>query len=152
MYAKAKGNPALRLRDEPNGFEILRIPYDDEVEIVSWDVYYDWAQVRYQGKVGYAMKEFLELVPESKPVIPEKEDEPVPFDASNLVIENLDMDRPYIVMQVMMEQKLFSSGNCNLTDIENIVNDHARRGYRLHTFKTEEQGMRIKATLVFEKI
>lgn len=69
--------------------------------------------------------------------------------------ENLD----YVVMQVTLKEKFLGTGSGNLTELENVINAQAKKGYRLHTIATSNGGSkglmggdRIQATLVFEKI
>lgn len=65
----------------------------------------------------------------------------------------------YVVLQVTLKEKLFGTGSGNLTELENVINKQAEKGYRLHTISTANGGSkgfaggdRIQATLVFEKI
>ncbi len=65
----------------------------------------------------------------------------------------------YVVFQVTLKEKFFGTGSRNLTDLENVINNPAQKGYRLHTITTSNGGSkglmggdRIQATLVFEKI
>ncbi|HES9328866.1 TPA: DUF4177 domain-containing protein [Streptococcus pyogenes] len=51
------------------------------------------------------------------------------------------------------------TGSGNLTELENVINKQAKKGYRLHTITTSNGGSkgfgggdRIQATMVFEKI
>ena len=69
--------------------------------------------------------------------------------------ENLD----YVVLQITLKEKIIGTGSKNLSDLEKIINDQSKKGYRLHTFSTTTShstglmgGDRIQATLVFEKI
>lgn len=66
---------------------------------------------------------------------------------------------PYVVLQVTLKEKFVGTGSGNLSQLENVINTQAAKGYRLHTITTasaESKGMfggdRIQATLVFEKI
>ncbi|MBO6119566.1 MAG: DUF4177 domain-containing protein [Lachnospiraceae bacterium] len=68
-------------------------------------------------------------------------------------------DLKYVVLQVTLKEKFFGTGSGNLTELENVINDQASKGYRLHTISTANGGSkgmlggdRIQATLVFEKI
>ena len=74
---------------------------------------------------------------------------------SNASGENLH----YVVLQVTLKEKLFGTGSGNLTELENVINNQAKKGYRLHTISTASGGSkglgggdRIQATMVFEKI
>jgi len=66
----------------------------------------------------------------------------------------------YVVIQVVLKEKLFGAGSGNLTELEKAINAQAALGYRLHTITTASSGSkglvgggdRIQATLVFEKL
>lgn len=65
----------------------------------------------------------------------------------------------YIVLQVILKEKYIGTGSGNLTELENVINVQAEKGYRLHTITTASSGSkgflggdRIQATLVFEKL
>ncbi|HFF8518878.1 TPA: DUF4177 domain-containing protein [Streptococcus pyogenes] len=66
----------------------------------------------------------------------------------------------YVVLQVTLKEKLIGTGSGNLTELENVINKQAKKGYRLHTITTSNGGGskgfgggdRIQATMVFEKI
>ena len=65
----------------------------------------------------------------------------------------------YVVLQVTLKEKFFGTGSGNLTELEDVINNQAQKGYRLHTITTSNGGSkglmggdRIQATLVFEKI
>lgn len=65
----------------------------------------------------------------------------------------------YVVLQVTLKEKFFGTGSGNLTELEEVINNQAKKGYRLHTITTANGGSkgigggdRIQATLVFEKI
>ena len=65
----------------------------------------------------------------------------------------------HVVLQVTLKEKLFGTGSGNLTELESVINQQAKKGYRLHTISTANGGSkgfaggdRIQATLVFEKI
>lgn len=64
----------------------------------------------------------------------------------------------YNVLQVVLKEKFLGSGSGNLTELENVINAQAAKGWRLHTISTAASGSkgigggdRIQATLVFEK-
>ena len=68
-------------------------------------------------------------------------------------------DLPYVVMQVSLHEKLIGTGSGNLTQLENVINEQVKKGYRLHTISTAVGGSKnilggdiIQATLVFEKL
>lgn len=66
----------------------------------------------------------------------------------------------YVVVRVILKEKLWGTGSGNLTSLENAINDQAEKGYRLHTITTASSGRskgigggdRIQATLVFESL
>ncbi len=65
----------------------------------------------------------------------------------------------YVVMQVTLKEKFIGTGSKNLYELEMVINEQAKKGYRLHTISTANGGSkglgggdRIQATLVFEKI
>lgn len=65
----------------------------------------------------------------------------------------------YVVLQVILKEKLWGAGSGNLTELEKAINAQASRGYRLHTITTAASGTkglgggdRIQATMVFEKL
>lgn len=65
----------------------------------------------------------------------------------------------YVVLQVTLKEKLLGTGSGNLTQLENVINEQAAKGYRLHTITTASAnstgllgGDRIQATMVFERI
>lgn len=65
----------------------------------------------------------------------------------------------YVVLQVILKEKMWGTGSGNLTELEKAINAQAARGYRLHTITTASAGSkgigggdRIQATMVFERI
>lgn len=65
----------------------------------------------------------------------------------------------YVVLQVILKEKLWGTGSGNLTELENAINAQAALGYRLHTITTASSGSkglgggdRIQATMVFERL
>lgn len=67
-------------------------------------------------------------------------------------------DYHYVVLQVTLKEKLIGTGSGNLSELENVINKQAEKGYRLHTITTSNGGSkglmggdRIQATMVFEK-
>ncbi|OFM50869.1 DUF4177 domain-containing protein [Aerococcus mictus] len=65
----------------------------------------------------------------------------------------------YVVLQVSLKEKLIGTGSKNLDKLEAVINQQAKKGYRLHTIATSSAnstgllgGDRIQATLVFEEI
>lgn len=68
-------------------------------------------------------------------------------------------DLPYVVLQVTLKEKFMGTGSGNLSELEAVINNQVRKGYRLHTIATSNGGStgwfggdRIQATLVFEKL
>ena len=64
----------------------------------------------------------------------------------------------YVVLQVTLKEKLIGTGSKNLEELERVINEQAKKGYRLHTVTTASAqstgfagGDRIQATVVFEK-
>jgi len=65
----------------------------------------------------------------------------------------------YVVLQVVLREKLLGTGSGNLTELERAINAQAAKGYRLHTISTTASGSkglgggdRVQATMVFEKL
>lgn len=65
----------------------------------------------------------------------------------------------YVVLQVVLKEKIFGTGSGNLTELEKVLNEQADKGFRLHTITTASSGSkglgggdRVQATLVFEKL
>jgi len=65
----------------------------------------------------------------------------------------------YVVLQVILKEKLWGTGSGNLTELERVINRQAALGYRLHTISTAASGSkgmgggdRIQATMVFERV
>lgn len=68
-------------------------------------------------------------------------------------------DLPYVVMQVTLKEKFFGTGSGNLSELEDVINEQVKKGYRLHTCSTSNGGSkgfgggdRIQATLIFEHL
>jgi hypothetical protein len=66
---------------------------------------------------------------------------------------------PYVVLQVTLKEKFIGTGSKNLSELENVINAQAAKGYRLHTITAASAhssgfggGDRIQATMVFEKV
>ncbi len=64
----------------------------------------------------------------------------------------------YIVLQVVLKEKMMGYGSKNLTELEKTINEQTAKGYRLHTISTTSSGSKgimggdkIQATMVFEK-
>ncbi|MBK4347299.1 DUF4177 domain-containing protein [Lacisediminihabitans changchengi] len=65
----------------------------------------------------------------------------------------------YVVIQIVLKEKILGTGSGNLTELEKAINAQAALGYRLHTITTASSGSkglvggdRIQATLVFERL
>ena len=65
----------------------------------------------------------------------------------------------YVVMQVTLKEKFMGTGSGNLSELEAVINNQVKKGYRLHTISTTAVdskgfggGDRIQATLVFESL
>lgn len=65
----------------------------------------------------------------------------------------------YVVLQVTLKEKLIGTSSKNLSELEDVINKQADKGYRLHTISTTAGGSkglgggdRIQATMVFERI
>ena len=65
----------------------------------------------------------------------------------------------YVVLQVVLKEKLIGTGSGNLSELEKVINAQAAKGYRLYTITTSSSGSkgflggdRIQATMVFEKV
>ena len=65
----------------------------------------------------------------------------------------------YVVLQVVLKERMWGSGSGNLTELERVINQQASLGYRLHTITTASSGStgfgggdRIQATMVFERL
>ena len=62
----------------------------------------------------------------------------------------------YVVLQVTLKEKLIGTSSKNLSELEDVINKQADKGYRLHTISTTSGGSkglgggdRIQATMVF---
>lgn len=65
----------------------------------------------------------------------------------------------YVVLQVTLKEKLIGTSSKNLSELEDVINKQADKGYRLHTISTTSGGSkglgggdRIQDTMVFERI
>ena len=65
----------------------------------------------------------------------------------------------YVVLQVTLKEKLIGTSSKNLSELEDVINKQADKGYRLDTISTTAGGSkglgggdRIQATMVFERI
>ena len=70
-----------------------------------------------------------------------------------------ELMQKYVVLQVTLKEKLIGIASKNLSELEDVINKQADKGYRLHTISTTSGGSkglgggdRIQATMVFERI
>ena len=70
-----------------------------------------------------------------------------------------ELMQKYVVLQVTLKEKLIGTASKNLSELEDVINKQAEKGYRLHTISTTSGGSkglgggdRIQATMVFERI
>ena len=70
-----------------------------------------------------------------------------------------ELMQKYVVLQVTLKEKLIGTASKNLSELEDVINKQADKGYRLHTISTTSGGGkglgggdRIQATMVFERI
>ena len=70
-----------------------------------------------------------------------------------------ELMQKYVVLQVTLKAKLIGTASKNLSELEDVINKQADKGYRLHTISTTSGGSkglgggdRIQATMVFERI
>ncbi len=70
-------------------------------------------------------------------------------------------DLPYVVIQVVLTEKFIGTGSgvSSLSNLQNVINEQANKGYRLHTITTTSSGSKgfmggdkIQATMVFERL
>ena len=70
-------------------------------------------------------------------------------------------DDIYVVVQIVLTEKLIGTGSgvSSLSNLQKVINEQARKGYRLHTISTTSSGSKgfmggdkIQATMVFEKL
>ena len=86
-------------------------------------------------------------------------DEPQPAQEQQAALAATVRVPEYVVLQVVLKEKMIGTGSGNLSELENVINKQARKGYRLHTISTASGGSsgliggdRIQATLVFERL
>lgn len=65
----------------------------------------------------------------------------------------------YVVLQVTLKEKLIGTASKNIDELQTVINEQAKKGYRLLSLSTASarstglfKGDRIQATAVFEKI
>lgn len=73
--------------------------------------------------------------------------------------DSSDEDLQYVVLEVVLQQRVIGVGSINLSELEKTINKQAKKGYRLHTLTTANEGdrgpgggPRVSAIMVFEKI
>ena len=83
----------------------------------------------------------------------------MPYDQSTYSTASGNSGLEYVVLQVTLKEKFLGTGSGNLTALENVINEQAAKGYRLHTITTASAtsggflgGDRIQATMVFERL
>lgn len=91
-------------------------------------------------------------------IFEKKKDIDAPLDESSLSTGS-GRDLHYVVLQVSLKEKFIGTGSGNLHELEGVINNQVKKGYRLHSISTANGGSkgmmggdRIQATLVFEKI
>lgn len=56
----------------------------------------------------------------------------------------------YVVLQVTLKEKLIGTSSKNLSELEDVINKQADKGYRLHTISTTSAEVRdLEAETVF---
>lgn len=159
-YKKVRvtAQPALNMRNVPGGTVIQKLPYGAVADLSDWPEQGEWAGVIWQGKQGYCLKEYLYPITEE-----EASQTNVQWDETfeskfSYSTASGSQNLPYVVMQVTLKEKFIGTGSRNLSELEEVINHYAARGYRLHTLSTVTSGNmgglggeRIQATLVFEK-
>ena len=65
----------------------------------------------------------------------------------------------YVVVQTVLKEGLVGTGVRNLSSLEKVINNQAKKGYRLHTATTSSGdskgpmgGDRMQVILIFEKM
>lgn len=65
----------------------------------------------------------------------------------------------YVVLQVTLKEKLIGTSSKNLSELEDVINKQADKGYRLHTISTTSGGSkglgggdRIQATMYLKEL
>lgn len=63
------------------------------------------------------------------------------FDSKKLKAKGTDTEK-YIVIQAVLTEKLIGTGSGirSLTNLQNVINEQAEKGYRLHTITTAASG------------
>lgn len=81
------------------------------------------------------------------------------LDDSSVVSHGTGKDYHYVVLQVTLKEKWVGTGSKNLNELEEVINNQAKKGYKLHTISTASGnsvglggGDRIQATMVFDSI
>ena len=82
-----------------------------------------------------------------------------PGNTKILYFFNCLLDGMHTILQVTLKEKLIGTASKNLSELEDVINKQADKGYRLHTISTTSGGSkglgggdRIQATMVFERI
>ena len=51
-----------------------------------------------------------------------------------------ELMQKYVVLQVTLKEKLIGTASKNLSELEDVINKQADKGYRLHTISTTSGG------------
>ena len=85
--------------------------------------------------------------------------QPIDFNDASTFSYASGKDLNYVVMQATLKEKFLGTGSGNLSELEAVINNQVKKGYRLHTISTTAVdskgfggGDRIQATLVFESL
>ena len=57
----------------------------------------------------------------------------------------------YVVLQVTLKEKLIGTSSKNLSELEDVINKQADKGYRLHTISTTAGGSDLEAVTAFRR-
>lgn len=83
------------------------------------------------------------------------------FDSGHGAAEGTSGNEKYVVLQVVLTEAFFGTGSgvSSLTNLQDVINEQADKGYRLHTISTTSSGSKvflggdkIQATMVFERL
>lgn len=78
---------------------------------------------------------------------------------ASVVSHGTGKDYHYVVLQVTLKEKFIGIGSKNLSELEEVINNQAKKEYRLHTISISVGssvglggGDRIQAAMVFKSI
>jgi hypothetical protein len=101
----------------------------------------------------------LDTLPPPLPPVPTAPPPLPSFQPAEQAITKRERPMKYVVLQVVLKEKFIGTGSANLTELEEVINRQAAKGYRLHTISTTSSGSkgllggdRVQATLVFEEL